>query len=268
MALRTFVSRRLKGADQRQAAELIKAGGVYVNRLRVRIPSVRLAKGERVTIYPSASSVEPLSWEDLHFVHREAALCVIDKPSGIPTEPTAESCLGTLTDAMVRKLDADGVVRPYVGVVCGLERRASGLVLLTTRGIQDQNLARTLINQPIRQTFCLRARGDLAASFRADQPLVKSRSGWRLAKPDEQGIDAITSFEPQAESEQGRVFEASCDGTAADQVLLHARQAGLEVGGDGGSGELELCRTGLSFSHPVSGETLSFSRQPPPWAAP
>jgi 23S rRNA pseudouridine1911/1915/1917 synthase len=266
MALRAFVRRRLKGADQRKAVELIKAGGVYVNRLRVRVPGVRLAKGERVTIFPSATSVEPLAWEDLRFVHREDAFCVIDKPPGLPTEPTPETCLGTITDAMVRKLEADGVMRPYVGVVCGLPAAASGLVLLTTRGLQGQNLASSLANQPIKQTFRLQVSDDGVQASRVDHALVKERSGWRVAKPDEDSIDASTQFDAVASGDGTCLIEATLDGTAGDQVVLHASHAGYRVLG-GADTELRLCRTAIAFSHPVSGESLSFTRPPPTWPA-
>ena len=72
--LTILLSRRLPDTTRSQAKEIIKAGGVYVNKLRVRIPSVRVVAGERITVYPQASQIEELEPSSLVFVHRDPEL--------------------------------------------------------------------------------------------------------------------------------------------------------------------------------------------------
>lgn len=117
LTLRNLLVRRVRELDRERAAELIRAGGVYVNRLRVRLPQVLVAPGERVTVYLEALAAEPMALERLAFVHRDPEFVVLDKPAGVPVSPVRETAVGCLSEALIRELEAEGVTRPYVGVV-------------------------------------------------------------------------------------------------------------------------------------------------------
>ena len=82
-----------------QAADLVKAGGVYVNRLRVRLPMVRVAAGERITVYRGALTAEPFRPRDIQMVYRDPSFVVVDKPAGVAVAPTRTSARGTLSEA-------------------------------------------------------------------------------------------------------------------------------------------------------------------------
>ena len=268
MALRTLVGRRLPSTTQQKAVELIKAGGVYVNQLRVRVPSVRVAKGERVTVYPGADEIEPLEPSALHFVHREPGFCVIDKPPGMPAEATKESCRGTITDALVRMLEREGIMRPYVGVFHRLDRRASGLAMFTTRGIEGEDLRTALTQQPALRTFRLLTRGGPDASVTVDQPLVRRPGGGlRLPRGAETGEPSSTRFELIERRPDRSLLEVRSESADYEVVLLHARAMGHPVVGDGDDGELSLCCVALELDHPRTGASLCFSARLPTWAA-
>ena len=55
MLLRLWISRRVPEMDPESARALIRAGGVYINQLRVRVTSVRVTAGERITVNPKAA---------------------------------------------------------------------------------------------------------------------------------------------------------------------------------------------------------------------
>lgn len=268
MALRVLVSRRLPSTTQQQAAALIKAGGVYVNQLRVRVPGVRVAKGERVTVYPGADDIEPLEASALRFVHREPGFCVIDKPSGVPAEPTKESCRGTIADALVRMLEGEGMMRPYVGVFHRLDRRASGLAMFTTRAIEGEDLRAALSERGMARTFRLMTQGGPEATLTVDQPLVRRPAGsLRLPRNTETGEPTSTHFELLERRGEHSLLEVRSNSADHEVLRLHARAMGHPILGDEEKGELMLCCVALELEHPRTDESLCFRASPPPWAA-
>jgi 23S rRNA-/tRNA-specific pseudouridylate synthase len=204
--LRNMLARRVAELDRESAAKLIRAGGVYVNKLRVRLPQVLVAAGERVTIYLEALDAEPLDPERLVFVHREADFVVLDKPAGIPVAPTRETAVGCLSEALIHKLAAEGVPRPYVGVVHRLDRGASGLVLFTIRSVANKSIHKQFVEHSIRRRYRIRVRplpgrGAPPAEVRCEAALVKHRDGGVvIAEPGTAGAQlAVSQFRYVAE---------------------------------------------------------------------
>jgi 23S rRNA pseudouridine1911/1915/1917 synthase len=271
LALRTLLSRRLPQTDPAKASGLIKAGGVYVNQLRVRVPSVRVAKGERVTVYPGADEVPRIPADQLRFVHREPTFCVIDKPTGTSAEAPRETCLGTLSDALLHLLEGEGVKRPYVGLVHSLDARASGLVLFTTRGVKDHNLQQRFLDLGVRRTYRVLTTRGPAESVTIEAPLVRRRDGsLRLPRDGEAGEPMTTRFEHLGAQGDRHLLEATLDAGPADQLVLHARASGHPILGDEDdeSGTaLHLCCAAIEFEHPTRGERLSWHAVLPAWAA-
>ncbi len=267
MALRALLSRRLQ-RPQPEVVDLIKAGGVYVNKLRVRVASVRVATGERITVHPSAHRVPRIDPESLRFVHREPTFCVVDKPAMVPAEATKESCLGTISDALLRLLASEGVKRPYVGVVHALDPRASGLIMFTTRGLTDPNHHRLFTEHPIARTYRLVTTGGPEASLTVDRALASKRDGeLRLPSPRESGTPASTAFEHLRAEEGQHLLEATLDRAPARQLSLHARAEGFPIVGDEADpDELRLCCVRMRFEHPLTGDPIDLHANPPDWA--
>jgi RluA family pseudouridine synthase len=299
LTLRNLLVRRVRGLDRERAAELIRAGGVYVNRLRVRLPQVLVAPGERVTVYLEALAAEPMALERLVFVHRDPEFVVLDKPAGVPVSPVRETAVGCLSEALIRELEAEGVTRPYVGVVHRLDRGASGLVLFTIRSIANKSLHRQFREHSIRRGYRIRVRTDASwegispggEEFRCSVPLIKLHEGGvRIGDPgDSRAKPAVTHFR--------RVFSesaASADGTRehlldvqletgrSHQIRAHAASLGCPIVGDhrygpdsAASSESEpesahdrLCLHAhtLDLAHPHTGEALHLESPLPDWA--
>jgi hypothetical protein len=239
LALKTLLGRRLQ-RPQADATSLIRAGGVYVNELRIRVPGVRVAKGERITVYPGADRVDRLPPEALRFVHRAPGFCVIDKPHGVPAEPTRASCLGTLTDALVRLLEREGVLRPYVGVVHALEPRAAGLVMLSTRGSSDTNQRGKLAAHPVRRTYLLETRA---------------------------GPSPIPSWVPVTSTDGRRLLRADVLEESSRELLARARAAGHTlVGAAAPDAPLHLWCARMQLVDPFTGAGLDLRAAAPEWA--
>ena len=266
-ALGSLVADRLPNITRRQGIELVKAGAVYIGHLRVRVPSTRVAQGDRITIYPDALEVDPLPPEQvLNFVHRDPSFVVLDKPAGVPVAATKATARGTLSEALRRQLQSEGVERPYVGVVHRLDQGASGLVMLTIRGVANKSVHREFEQHRIARTYRVRVVGEAPESFECDVPLIEkpgtdsmqvATSGQSRAK------EARTTFRrlrPALELPGTSLLEVSLVTGRTHQIRVHAAHSEHPVYGDRRYGpdatdaaRLHLHAWRLEFDHPIEG---------------
>lgn len=286
--LRNLLARRVGELDRESAAKLIRAGGVYVNKLRVRLPQVLVAPGERVTVYLEALAAQPLDPARVNFIHRDPDFVILDKPAGVPVSPIRETAVGCLSEALIHALEAEGTTRPYVGVVHRLDRGASGLVLFTIRSVANKSLHKQFVEHSIRRGYRIRVRprsnqGPPPAEFRCDAPLVKLREGGvAIAEPGVAGaMSAVTRFRHVCEvpplcgtGPNEHLLDVELETGRTHQIRAHAAHLGFPVVGDRRYGQVtaddfeRLClhaRT-LDFAHPRTGEALHFEAALPDWA--
>lgn len=281
MMLSHLLSRRLPDADVERGRELVKAGAVYMGHLRVRVPSVRVATGERITVYPEALEHTPLAPDALRFVHRDPSFVVLDKPPGVPVSATKQSARGTLSEALRRHLEREGVLRPYVGVVHRLDQGASGLVLFTVRSVANKSLHRQFLEHSIERVYRLLVHGDAPFEATCDAPLRIGRSGnVRIATPgDARAKPAHTSFArlgPRRPRDRTSLLEARLETGRTHQIRVHAQHLGHPIVGDdryGGGDERDaepsrLCLHAhrLHFEHPIEHTPVELTSELPDWA--
>lgn len=293
--LRNLLVRRVRELDRESATRLIRAGGVYVNKLRVRLPQVLVATGERVTVYLDALAAQALEPERLSFVHRDPDFVILDKPAGVPVSPVRETAVGCLSEALIHALEAEGITRPYVGVVHRLDRGASGLVLFTIRSVANKSLHKQFVDHSIRRGYRIRVRpnadhGAPQAELRCDAPLVKlGEGGVAIAERGASGaMSAVTHFRHVAEvspldgsGPAEHVLDVELETGRTHQIRAHAAHLGFPVVGDrrygGGATSTNttdeheherLCLHAwtLDFAHPRTGEPVHVEAPLPDWA--
>ncbi|MBV1858538.1 MAG: hypothetical protein KUG77_09010 [Nannocystaceae bacterium] len=269
-ALGSLVGNRLPKKSKRQGIELVKAGAVYIGHLRVRVPSTRVATGDRVTVYPEALEVEELKPDDvLDFVHRDESFVIVDKPAGVPVAATKATARGTLSEALRRKLRTEGFERPYVGVVHRLDQGASGLVLFTIRSVANKSVHRDFEHHRIERTYRVRVVGDAPSSFDCDAPLIErpgtdsmqvAKSGQARAKPAQTKFRRV---EAALEIPGTSLLQVDLVTGRTHQIRVHAAHSGFPVYGDRryGSGDtdaqrLHLHAWRLQFGHPFERDVV------------
>lgn len=282
--LGSLVARRLGDLTAAAGRDLVKAGAVYMGHLRVRVPTVRVVAGERITVYPDALRHRALPSAAVKFVHRDPTFVVLDKPPGVPVAQTKQSARGTLSEALRRVLGQEGMQRPYVGVVHRLDRGASGLVLLTIRDVANRSLHRQFTEHGIDRRYRVLVHGDPPAAATCEAPLLEQRDGKVCIASDGQARakSARTEFRrlDSAAPAGQALLEATLQTGRTHQIRVHAAHLGYPVVGDakygasdagapmqGTTPELALHAWRLRFEHPLTGEPLDIRSQPPQWAA-
>lgn len=274
--LEILLSRRLPNTTRKEAARIIRAGGVYINKLRMRVPKVRVAAGERITAYPNASQIDNLDVAQLDFVHRDESFVVLNKPCGVPVAQTRQSARGTLATALRDQLVEEGLTRPYVGIVHRLDIAASGLVLFTIRDVANKSLHQQFVQHQIDRRYRLLVHGEASERFECDQALrISQGQRVRIAEAgDTSAKSARTSFTRLARvSNERSLLEAKLETGRTHQIRAHAAHVGLPIVGDTRYGRKEnnescmhLHASSLEFTHPITGEVLRVECPLPQWA--
>ncbi|MBC8069567.1 MAG: hypothetical protein IAG13_14615 [Deltaproteobacteria bacterium] len=276
MMLGHLVARRLPKTSVEQGQELVRAGAVYMGHLRVRVPTVRVAAGERISVYPDALEAAELPVDIVRIVHRDPDFVVLDKPAGVPVAATRESARGTLSEALRRLLEAEGVVRPYVGTLHRLDRGASGLVLFTTRSVANKSVHKQFAEHTISRRYRLRVHGEPASSFECALPLLELHSGSsKVAEGNPHARAARTRFvrrEPAIAIAGTALLEAELDTGRHHQIRVHAAALGHPLLGDRRYGQddagerLHLHAFELTLEHPEDGRPIVVRGELPEWA--
>lgn len=274
-----LLGRRLGGVTPEDAVRLVQAGGVYLGSTRVRMPTMRVATGERVTVYLDALQPEPASLPALRFVYRDPDFVILDKPAGVPVAATQERADHTLAEHLRTTLEREGVARPYVGVVHRLDQGATGLVLFTIRTALNQSLHRMFTEHRIDRRYRIRVHGEAPDELRCTASLVELPHGRGVvvaSSHDPRAVTAETRFvrlEPRHPRPGTALLEATLTTGRTHQIRVHAAHSGFPVLGDRRYGPpnaedtpLHLHAWCLDFAHPRTGEAVHVEAPLPAWA--
>ena len=260
-----FLLRELKGVPKSHVYRVIRSGEVRVNSGRVK-PDYRLRVGDRVRLPPirTAQKPPPARPLDLPVVFEDAALLVIDKPSGVAVHGGSGVSYG-----VIESLRASRPQAKFLELAHRLDRDTSGLLLIAKKRGALLELHRMLRDGEVRKIYLAVVKGAVAnKTLELRQSLHKyvTASGERRVSVHPDGKAAVTRAKRLRASKEFSLLEIELLTGRTHQIRVHLAHAGHPVVGDDKYGDfalnralkqrLQLHAAKLSFTHPVSGEAV------------
>ena len=271
-----FLLRRLKGVPKSHVYRVLRSGEVRVNSGRVK-PEYRLRLGDRVRIPPvrvaerQGGAPKPLH---LPVIFEDAALLVVDKPSGIAVHGGSGVSYG-----VIESLRAERPLAKFLELAHRLDRDTSGLLIVCKKRAALVELHRMLREGEVDKRYLAVVKGRWSGKdeIRASLHKYVTSQGERRVAVREDGQSTVTKVKCLKAGESASLVELRLLTGRTHQIRVHLAHAGHPVLGDGKYGDFELNRAlakegvkrlflhaeRLSFRHPVSGAALAFKSPVP-----
>jgi 23S rRNA pseudouridine955/2504/2580 synthase len=275
-----FLLRRLKGVPKSHVYRVLRSGQVRVNSGRVK-PDYRLRAGDRVRLPPvrvAAAPARPAALKPLALpiVYEDAALLVIDKPSGVAVHGGSGVSYG-----VIESLRAERPQAKVLELAHRLDRDTSGLLIVAKKRSALVELHRMLRAGEVRKLYAALVRGRWSGGAREIRaPLHKfvTAGGERRVAVHDAGQAAATRVRPIAAGGDCSLLELELLTGRTHQIRVHLAHAGHPVLGDDKYGDFPLNRAlakagvtrlmlharSLGFAHPLTGARLEFEAPLPP----
>lgn len=220
----------------------------------------------------STYSVEPNESVSFRVLHEDDDVVVVDKPPHLVTQPGLghedDTLLNGLFSRWGDKLQNLGRARDF-GLLHRLDRETSGVLVVALRPRAYDALRLAFAERQIAKYYWAvstempnRPSGVIKrpiAEYESDR-----RNGKKLARISSSGRMAVTAYRVIASSPLGCLIECRAITGRLHQVRVHLQSIGAPISGDGFYGpkrrgvgaRLALHAHRISFTHPVTGETL------------
>ena len=226
--------------SRQRARRAIEQGGVRVDGAAVDAPWRRVGAGAVVEVRTVPA---PERAPELPERYRDRWLLVVDKPAGLPSQPTRDGgrlhLLGILSGR-----------ERYVGLHHRLDTPASGLLLVTLDPAANPAISAAFQGHAVRRLYLAAVLGDPGEAGLWDAPL--------------DGEPARTRWRRLGQGEGASVLLLSLETGRTHQIRRHAADAGYPLLGDrrhgGAAGRaadrLALHAAALALEHPMHGGPL------------
>lgn len=207
----------------------------------------------------------------LDIVYQDADLAVINKPQGMTVHPANNVFTDTLVNALLFHISdlsgINGVLRP--GIVHRLDKDTSGLLVIAKNDKAHVELQRQIQTKQCHRIYIALLEGVLKEnSGTVDKPIGRSLSDRKKMDTVPNGRNAVTSYSVIKRYRHHTLVRFELKTGRTHQIRVHAKFLGHPVVGDKTYG-YKNCKWNLNgqllhsqtliFTHPTTGETMSFT---------
>ena len=210
----------------------------------------------------------------LTILYEDKDLAVVVKPCGMVVHPAAGNEDGTLVNALLHHLDSlggiGGELRP--GIVHRLDKDTSGLLLVAKNDASQLALSEQLSARTMEKHYRALVEGNIREdSGRIEAAIARSKKDRKKMAVDPEGREAITEWTVLARGNGVTLLDVHILTGRTHQIRVHTKHIGHPVCGDPiyGSAKgakvprLMLHAYSLAFTHPTTGERLTFTAELP-----
>ncbi|MEW5848376.1 MAG: RluA family pseudouridine synthase [Myxococcota bacterium] len=201
-------------------------------------------------------------------------LCVVDKPTGMPTHPGVGAPAGSALTDRVREMLVEKGHSPSTAPAAGgrLDRGTSGVVALSISTEAEGALGKAYLSGAVHKEYLVLVQGVTPERFEVSHPLTVARYTPTSGKK-KKVKEALTRCEALAHSERATLLRALPVTGRTHQIRRHLRMEGHPVVGDERYALPERTRVHadrlclhlhrLVLPHPVTGQKLELVAEPP-----
>ena len=262
---------------------LFFSGSVYVNRHRQKKPLTEVYAGAVIEVYYDSDKAAEKGGARLidaridpeWIVFEDEWLIVVNKPSGLPTQPTVDPGRANLYDLMGKYLSGRHPSgNAYVGLHHRLDKDTSGLVLLTKKEEANKGVSQLFAEHRIRKTYhCLCWRSPSAPALEVHGgfeiknflgKVSESQGKKKFGAVSSGGDFALTRYRTIQLFRDMVWLTAMPETGRTHQIRVHCSENGLPILGDSlyfpenlhpliAVPRLLLHAASLEFEHPMTG---------------
>ena len=221
MRLDQAIAARFPSISRRKARQLLAQNRVLVNERPVATASRQVQDSDRLAIVDEIPA--------LSIVRRTDDWIAIDKPTGVPSQPTREREQRSAEELLRLMLKQEGG-SSQVFVVHRLDTATSGVLLFARNQAAARRLSQLFATRSVRKTYLAIVDGVLEAEVTVDQPIA--RSGERSFSVSPDGKTAETIVRPLAAAATGTLVEVEIRSGRTHQIRVHLASLGHPVRGD------------------------------------
>ncbi|MGT2960174.1 RluA family pseudouridine synthase [Streptococcus caballi] len=210
----------------------------------------------------------------LDIVYQDDDVAVVNKPQGMVVHPSAGHSSGTLVNALMYHIkdlsSINGVVRP--GIVHRIDKDTSGLLMIAKNDKAHNALAAELKDKKSLRKYLAIVHGNLPNDRGViEAPIGRSDKDRKKQAVTAKGKPALTRFQVLERFGDYTLVELTLETGRTHQIRVHMAYIGHPVAGDPlygprktlkGHGQFLHAQT-LGFTHPKTGETMTFSAPVP-----
>ena len=259
-------------------AKLIEDGRVTMGD-RAVTKSMKTAAGDVICVEPDEPQPVDIVPEDipLEIVYEDAHLLVVNKPKGMVVHPAPGNYSGTLVNALMYRCGADlsginGELRP--GIVHRIDKDTSGLLVVAKSDIAHNDLSEQIRDHSFTREYLAVCYGNLKDDERTvDAPIGRHKiDRKRMCVTRLNSKPAVTHITVLERLNGFTYIRCRLETGRTHQIRVHLSHIGHPIAGDPVYGPAKVITAlngqclhafKLGFIHPVSGEYLEFTADPP-----
>lgn len=264
------------GLTRSRVAALMEEGQVTVDGTPVTKAGLKAKPGQTIILtIPAPKPAVPEAQDiPLTILYEDNDLAVVVKPCGMVVHPAAGNEDGTLVNALLHHLDSlggiGGELRP--GIVHRLDKDTSGLLLVAKNDASQLALSEQLSARSMEKHYRALVEGNIREdSGRVEAAIARSKKDRKKMAVDPEGREAITEWTVLARGNGVTLLDVHILTGRTHQIRVHTKHIGHPVCGDPIYGSpkgakvprLMLHAYSLSFTHPTTGERMTFTAELP-----